>query len=67
LPMAVIITNFCTTANGQTIALSTVPSYHILVMISSRGYGPFHILHCFEIFYQSHLLMCTLSPTFCIN
>jgi hypothetical protein len=66
LPVAVI-TDFCTTVNGQTIALSTVPSYHILVMIFSKGYGPFCILLCFEVFYQSHLLMRTLSTTFCIN
>ena len=68
LPVVVIvITNFCAAVSRQTIAPSTVPSYHILVMTSSRGYGPFCILLCFEVFYHSHLLMCTLSPTLCIN
>jgi len=68
LPVAVIvITNFCATVNGQTIAPSTVPSYHILVMTSSRGYDPFCILLSFEVFYRSHLLMCTLSPPSFIN
>jgi len=43
----------------QTIAPSTVPSYHILVMTSSRGYGLLCILLCFEVFYQLHLLMNT--------
>ena len=33
LPVAlIVITNFCATVNSQTIAPSTVPSYHILVM-----------------------------------
>jgi hypothetical protein len=31
----IVIKNFCATVNG--------PSYHILVMTSSRGYGPFCI------------------------
>jgi len=53
--------------NGETIAPSTVPSYYILVMTSSRGYGRFCILLSFEVFYQSHLLMCSLSPTFFTN
>jgi len=37
----IVITKFCATVNGQTVAPSTVPSYHILVMTSSKVIWPF--------------------------